>query len=68
FMEQLQQARNLAIGLGASITDNDVGFISCFDSNVMASNYANEVNDTWDDITAEAQGNCAVVVTIASLM
>ena len=67
-MEQLRQARNLAIRLGASFTDNDVGFITCFDSNIKASNYADDVNYTWDDITAEAQDNCAVVVTIASLM
>lgn len=67
-MEQLQQARDMAIGLGASITDNDVGFIACFNSSQRAGGYADDVNETWEDITAEAQDNCAVVVTIASLM
>ncbi|MEO0348596.1 MAG: hypothetical protein AAF282_00945 [Cyanobacteria bacterium P01_A01_bin.15] len=67
-MEQLQQARDLAIGLGASITNNDVGFIACFDSSQKASGYADDVNEIWADITAEAQDSCAVVVTIASLM
>ncbi len=67
-MEQLRQARDMAIGLGASITDNDVGFIACFDSSQRASGYADDVNDIWDDVTAEAQDNCAVVVTMASLM
>ncbi|MEM1242433.1 MAG: hypothetical protein AAGI45_21595 [Cyanobacteria bacterium P01_H01_bin.26] len=67
-MEQLQQARDLAIGLGASITDNDVGFIACFGSSQRASGYADDVNEIWEDITAEAQDNCAVVVTIVSLM
>ena len=66
-MEQLQQARGMAVGLGASITDNDVGLIACFDSSQKASGYADDVNEIWEDITAEAQDKCAVVVTIASL-
>ena len=67
-MEELVLARDMAISLGASITDNDVGFIACFDSEETASSYVENVNNTWDDVTAEDQEKCAVVVTVASLM
>lgn len=67
-MEQLELARQSAIQLGGTITSNDIGFITCFSSSDTARNYALHVNDHLDELTAEPQQRCAVVVTIESLM
>lgn len=67
-MKQLELAKQRAIQLGGSITSNDVGFITCFDSSDIASDYARYINDNLDELTAEPQDRCAVVVTIESLM
>ncbi len=67
-MEQLTLAREIAINLGGSITDNDVGFIACFQVDKTAQDYENQVNDDYDELAAQAQENCVVVVTVASLI
>lgn len=67
-MEQLELAKQTAIQLGGAVTSNDVGFITCFSSSDTASDYAHYVNDNLDELTAEPQDRCAVVVTIESLM
>ena len=67
-MEQLQAARQMAIDLGGTITDNAVGFITCFDNARTAETYMDNVNGDFDQITAEQQERCVVVVTIDSLI
>ncbi|MBT9316599.1 hypothetical protein [Leptothoe spongobia] len=67
-MEQLQLARQVAIGLGGAITSNDVGFITCFSSTDTAQSYTDYVNEDLEELTAEQQERCVVVVTIESLM
>lgn len=67
-MEQLELAKQRAVQLGGAITRKDVGFITCFSSSDTASNYARYINDNLDELTAEPQDRCAVVVTIESLM
>lgn len=67
-MKQLELAKQSAIQLGGTITNNDVGFITSFDSSDTANNYALYGNDNLDELTAEPQDRCAVVVTIESLM
>ena len=67
-MEQLELGKQTAIQRGGTITSNDVGFITCFNNSDTASNYAHYVNDNLEELTAEPQDRCAVMVTIESLM
>ena len=67
-MEQLQLAGQVAIGLGGAITSNDVGFITYFSSTDTTQSYTDYVNEDLDELTAEQQERCVVVVTIESLM
>jgi len=66
-MEQLTEARTIAIGMGGSITDNDVGFIVCFAVEQTAVQFVMLIEE-YEEITAEQQQRCAVVVTVDSLM
>lgn len=66
-MTELEQARNIAIGLGGRITDNDVGFITCFDGEIIAESYVISLED-FESLLAERQYRCAVVITLASVL
>ncbi|MEM6256308.1 MAG: hypothetical protein AAF821_25625 [Cyanobacteria bacterium P01_D01_bin.156] len=66
-MDELLLARDIAIGLGGSITDNTVGFIVCFATEVIADSYVISLEDL-ESLAAQQQDRCAVVVTVASLM
>ncbi|MEM9976235.1 MAG: hypothetical protein AAF808_01255 [Cyanobacteria bacterium P01_D01_bin.2] len=66
-MDELQQAKDIAIGLGGSITDNGVGFITCFATALVADHYVTLVND-FETLTAERQDRCAIVINISSLL
>ncbi|NEQ51025.1 MAG: hypothetical protein F6K11_12975 [Leptolyngbya sp. SIO3F4] len=66
-MDQLNLARDVAIGLGGSITDNTSGFITCFATEDIAIQYVLSLDDL-DEIEAERQDRCAVVIKISSLL
>ena len=66
-MDQLNLARNVAIGLGGSITDNESGFITCFTTEDMATQYVLAIDDL-DEIESERQDRCAVVIKVSSLL
>lgn len=66
-MEQLNLARDVAIGLGGRITDNTFGFITCFSTEDIAIQYV-LVMDDLDEIEAERQDRCAVVIKTSSLL
>lgn len=44
-MNQLNQARDVAIGLGGRITDNESGFITCFATEDIAVQYVLAIDD-----------------------
>ena len=67
-MSTLDQAIELAITMGGSITRNSVGFVTCFAKLATAVDYAAAVNSRWEDLTAQESGKCVVVVTVESLM
>ena len=66
-MDQLNQARDVAIGLGGRITDNASGFITCFATEDTAVQYVLAIDDL-DELEAERQDRCAVVIKISSLL
>ncbi|MEM1254395.1 MAG: hypothetical protein AAGI69_18335 [Cyanobacteria bacterium P01_H01_bin.21] len=66
-MDELLQARDIAIGLGGKITDNTVGFIACFATESIADSYVISLEDL-ESLAAQQQERCVVVVTVSSLM
>ncbi|MEM1255279.1 MAG: hypothetical protein AAGI69_22810 [Cyanobacteria bacterium P01_H01_bin.21] len=66
-MTELQEAREVAIGLGGTITDNSVGFIACFADEPIAQYYLILVED-YELLAAEKQDRCVVTIIVASLM
>ena len=66
-MDQLNLTRDVAIGLGGSITDNTSGFITCFATEDIAAQYVLAIDDL-DEIESERQDRCAVVIKISSLL
>ena len=56
-MEELLQARDIAIGLGGTmITDNTVGFIACFATEPIAESYVISLEDL-ESLAAQQQEN-----------
>ncbi|AFY37868.1 hypothetical protein Lepto7376_1525 [[Leptolyngbya] sp. PCC 7376] len=66
-MIELQEARQVAIGLGGRITDNSVGFIACFANETTAEQYLILIED-YESLAAEQQDKCVVTIIVASLM
>ena len=66
-MTELQEAREVAIGLSGAITDNSVGFIACFSDESIAEHYLMLVED-YESLAAERQERCVVTIIVASLM
>lgn len=66
-MEQLNLARDVAIGLGGRITNNTSGFITCFATEDIATQYVLAIDDL-DEIEAERQDRCAVVIKTSSFL
>ncbi|NEQ54917.1 MAG: hypothetical protein F6K11_33140 [Leptolyngbya sp. SIO3F4] len=66
-MDELLLARDIAIGLGGTITDNTVGFIVCFATGVIAESYVISLEDL-ESLAAQQQKKCVVVVTVSSLL
>ncbi|MBT9316931.1 hypothetical protein [Leptothoe spongobia] len=66
-MDELLQARDIAIGLGGKITDNTVGFIACFDAESIAESYVISLEDL-ESLAAQQQEKCVVVVMVSSLL
>lgn len=66
-MTELQAARDVAIGLGGTITDNSVGFVACFSNEPTAQYYLILVED-YESLAAEKQNRCVVTIIAASLM
>ncbi|MEM8505777.1 MAG: hypothetical protein AAF716_21820 [Cyanobacteria bacterium P01_D01_bin.1] len=66
-MERLTEARTIAIGMGGTITNNDVGFIVCFAASQTAEQFVMLIEE-YEEITAEQQQRCVIVVTVNSLM
>ena len=66
-MTELQEVREVAIGLGGRITDNSVGFIACFADETVAEHYLILVED-YESLAAEQHDRCVVTIIAASLM
>lgn len=66
-MTELQEAREVAVGLGGTITDNSVGFIACFLDEPIAEHYLILVED-YESLASEKHDRCVVTIIAASLM
>ena len=66
-MDELLLARDIAIGLGGTITDNTVGFIVCFATESIVESYVISLEDL-ESLAAQQQEKCVVVVMVSSLL